>query len=157
MQANRVIAIILALCSIGYLWMAYKIPVFPIPRPIDSDVFPKMLGFLMLGLSVWLFFDRSGLPPQDAAPAEAAADAPSTWSRWEPIVVTSVAIAFYAGVLATLGFVLASALLTAGLTIYFGYRRHVITLLVSTLIPLFLYLLMTRLMNIHLPSGWLPF
>ena len=157
MQANRVIAIIVALCSIGYLWMAYQIPVFPIPRPIDSDVFPKMLGFVMLGLSVWLFFDRSGLPPPDQEPVAKAADAPSTWSRWEPIVVTSVSIAVYAGVLATLGFVLASTLLAAGLTAYFGYRRHWVNLLVSVSIPLSLYLLMTRFMNIHLPPGWLPF
>jgi putative tricarboxylic transport membrane protein len=72
-------------------------------------------------------------------------------------VVTAVAIAVYAGLLGVMGFVLASAALTAGLTFYYGYRRHLINAAVSVLVPLLLYVLMTRFMNIHLPAGWLPF
>lgn len=73
------------------------------------------------------------------------------------MVVTSVAIAVYAALLAVMGFVLASALLTASLTWFYGFRRQAINAAVSVLVPLFLYVLMTRVMNIHLPAGWLPF
>lgn len=156
MVSNRFLAIVIAALALAYLWMAYKIPVFPIPRPIDSDAFPKLLGFVMLGLSIWLYFDPSDQTPiQDES--DTSSPQVSTWQRWQPIVVTSVAIAIYAAALGYMGFVVASALLTAGLTYYFGFKRHVANALVSVLTPLLLYVLLTRVMNIHLPAGWLPF
>ncbi|WP_180682490.1 tripartite tricarboxylate transporter TctB family protein [Tepidicella baoligensis] len=152
MSANRILAVIIGLLSAAYLWAAFQIPVFPIPRPVDSDAFPKLLGVLMLGLSVWLFFEKDGA----AAPTEEGEAVRTPWERWQPVVVTSVAIAVYAFALGWMGFVLASFLLTAGLTWFYGYRRHGINAIVSLAVPLGLYLVMTRFMNIHLPAGWLP-
>lgn len=157
MHANRLMAVVVALCSVAYLLAAYQIPTFPIPRPVDSDVFPKLLGFVMLGLSAFLFFEK---PTAKQPPNETEApnsEQPTPWAQWRPVVVTSVAIAVYAALLAVMGFVLASALLTASLTWFYGFRRHAINAAVSVLVPLFLYVLMTRVMNIHLPAGWLPF
>lgn len=154
MPANRLIAVVVALLSLAYLYGAYRIPVFPIPRPIDSDAFPKLLGFIMLGLSVWLFFEKEGKAPEATDEDEQTTTA---WQRWQPVIVTSLAVAVYAGLLAWLGFVLASFVLTAGLTWYYGYRRHVVNAVVAVSVPLFLYVVMTRFMNIHLPAGLLPF
>lgn len=153
MSANRILAVIIGLLSAAYLWAAFQIPVFPIPRPVDSDAFPKLLGVLMLGLSVWLFFEKD----ETAAPAEEGEAVRTPWERWQPVVVTSVAIAVYAFALGWMGFVLASFLLTASLTWFYGFRRHGINAIVSLAVPLGLYLVMTRFMNIHLPAGWLPF
>ncbi len=153
MTANRLLALVTGILSLAYLYSAFHIPVFPIPRPVDSDAFPKLLGVLMLGLSVWLFFEKT-----DAAPTEPDEEgAPHGWARWQPVVVTAVAIAIYAGLLAPLGFVLSSFFLTAGLIWFFGYRRPVVTGLVALAVPLVLYVAMTRFMNIHLPPGLLPF
>jgi putative tricarboxylic transport membrane protein len=157
MSAHRLIAVIVAVLSLAYLYAAYQIPVFPIPRPVDSDAFPKLLGFLMLGLSVWLFFEKDGAAAEPEEASEPGAAQPTPWQRWQPVIVSTVAIALYAGLLAPLGFVLASFALTAGLTWYFGYRRHIVNAVVALAVPLGLYLVMTRFMNIHLPSGLLPF
>jgi len=157
MVTNRLMAVIIGLFAAVYLWFAYQIPIFPIPRPIDSDAFPKLLGYVMLGLSVWLFFEKPKEPQFEAEPSEGAQSAPTLWAQWQPVVVTGVAIAVYAGLLGVMGFVLASAALTSGLTFYYGYRRHMVNVAVSVLVPLLLYVLMTRFMNIHLPAGWLPF
>jgi len=154
MSANRLLALVTGILSLAYLYGAFQIPVFPIPRPVDSDAFPKLLGVVMLGLSVWLFFEKDASAPAGAGDEE---DTRSAWPRWQPVVVTSVAIALYAGLLAWLGFVLASFLLTAGLTWFYGYRRHTVNAVVALTVPLGLYLIMTRLMNIHLPAGVLPF
>ena len=151
LNSNRILGVLLALLSLVYIVAAYRIPTFPIPRPIDSDAFPKVLGFAMLCLSVWLFFER---------PQGEAAEAPPMAERLRsamPVVVTAVAIAAYAALLDTLGFVLASFLLVGGLTAYYGYRRHVVNATVALLVPLVLYLVMTRLMTVHLPRGLLPF
>ncbi|MCD8513499.1 MAG: hypothetical protein LRY63_09295 [Nitrincola sp.] len=58
LNINQLLAIILFVFSLGYLWMAFQIPVFPIPRPVDSDAFPKMLGACLLILSVFLFLEK---------------------------------------------------------------------------------------------------
>ncbi|MFN3987010.1 MAG: tripartite tricarboxylate transporter TctB family protein [Rhodocyclaceae bacterium] len=151
-NANQILAVLIGALSIAYLIAAYRIPTFPIPRPVDSDAIPKLLGYVMLGLAVWLFFER----PQ-AASDDAEVDGRAWIARWMPVAVTSVAIALYAATLQLLGFVLGSFLLAAGLTWYYGYRRHVANLIVALAVPLVLYLVMTRFMNIHLPRGILPF
>jgi len=150
---NRVLGVLIGVLTLIYLYAAYQIPVFPIPRPIDSDALPKVLGFVMLGLAVWLFFER----PQEADPALTALPLSARIQRWLPVVITATAIALYAALLAWLGFVLASFLLVGGLTWYFGYRRHAVNAAVALAVPLVLYLVMTRLMTIHLPPGLLPF
>ena len=152
LNANRVLGVLIAALSLAYLYAAYKIPTFPIPRPIDSDAFPKVLGFVMLALSVWLFFERPDR--QDEGPVRSLSD---QVRRWLPVVVTASAIAIYAATLQTLGFVLGSFLLVAGLTWFYGYRRHWVNAAVALAVPLVLYLAMTRLMTIHLPRGLLPF
>jgi putative tricarboxylic transport membrane protein len=152
LNANRVLGALIAVLSLVYLYAAYQIPTFPIPRPIDSDAFPKVLGFVMIGLAVWLFFERPD--DEDVAPALSAGE---QFRRWLPVVVTATAIAIYAASLQTLGFVLASFLLVAGLTWFYGYRRHLVNAAVALAVPLVLYLVMTRLMTIHLPRGLLPF
>lgn len=149
--ANRVLAVLIAVLSLAYLYAAFQIPTFPIPRPIDSDAFPKVLGVVMLGLSVWLFFERDA--PDDGVPQRPLSE---QLRRWMPVIVTATAVAIYAASLQTLGFVLASFLLVAGLTWYYGYRRHLVNAAVALAVPLALYLVMTRLMTINLPRGLLP-
>ncbi len=152
LTANRILAVLIAVLSLAYLYAAYQIPTFPIPRPIDSDAFPKVLGFVMLGLSVWLFFER----PEGQEPAPSLSFGEQV-RRWLPVVVTAIVIAIYAATLQSLGFVLSSFLLVAGLTWFYGYRRHFVNMAVALAVPLVLYLVMTRLMTIHLPRGILPF
>lgn len=158
-RANQILAVVLAVFAVWYLYEAFQIRVFPLPRPIDSDLFPKVLGFLMLGLAGLLFFVREAIDEAAMEAAPAAADEPESpfWQRpWTRIVVTAVAVAVYATLLQPLGFILASFLLVAGLTVYYGYRRHVVTLGVAAAIPLVFYLVLTRLMTINLPAGLLP-
>lgn len=151
-NANQIVALVLGVLSLAYLYAAYQIPTFPIPRPIDSDRLPKLLGFIMVGLAAWLFLER----PEGAHGADSD-DRQRALARWMPVIVTSVAIAAYAALLQPLGFVLASFVLAAGLTWYYGYRRHLVNACVALAVPLVLYLVMTRLMTIHLPRGVLPF
>ncbi|QTF94071.1 tripartite tricarboxylate transporter TctB family protein [Halomonas sp. BM-2019] len=157
LNSNQIIALLLALLSVGYLAMAWQIPTFPLPRPIDSDLFPKVLGFTLLGLSVLLFLEApaTGEPqPDDEAAAEAKA--PLLLRPWSRVVITALAIAAFALLLVPAGFVLASTTLVFGLGWYFGYARHGINLAVSLGVVLFLYLTLTRLMGVYLPTGVLP-
>jgi putative tricarboxylic transport membrane protein len=55
---NRLVALILFAYGLWYVYAAFQIPSYSIPRPVDSDVFPKILGFSLLVLSVLLFFEK---------------------------------------------------------------------------------------------------
>ncbi|BBI64935.1 hypothetical protein HSBAA_62410 [Vreelandella sulfidaeris] len=55
LNTNQWLALVFAVLAAGYIAMAWQIPIFPLPRPVDSDLFPKVLGFSLLILSVFLF------------------------------------------------------------------------------------------------------
>ncbi len=157
LNTNQWLALVLALFAAAYLAMAWQIPTFPLPRPVDSDLFPKVLGVTLLLLAGLLFFEK----PVPLAGAdeidEEATNGPLLFTPWARVVITAVAIAAYAFLLVPLGFVLASTLLCTGLTAYYGYRRHGINLAASLGVVLALYLTMTRVMDVYLPTGLLPF
>lgn len=157
LNANQILGLFLGLFSVGYIWLAYQIPVFPLPRPVDSDAFPKVLGYILAGLSLWLFLEKPEAPGAVDPEQQAAIAALPWWQRpWALVALTSLAILAYAMLLQPLGFVLASILLGCGLSAYYGYRRHGINLLTSSAVVLSLYLLLSRAMGIHLPTGILP-
>lgn len=153
LNPNRIIAIFLFLMSIGYLWMAFQIPTFPIPRPVDSDAFPKLLGCVLMLLSVFLFFEK----PAVSADKEESAQVHSFTKRPAVQVAgTAVAVVIYAFSIEPLGFLLSSILLGFGLAFWYGYRKHTVNLATMTAIVLSLYLLLNKVMGIHLPQGILP-
>ncbi|TVU92113.1 tripartite tricarboxylate transporter TctB family protein [Vreelandella titanicae] len=157
LNTNQWLALVFAVFAAGYIAMAWQIPTFPLPRPVDSDLFPKVLGFALLILSVFLFFEK----PTPIAGADEidheATQGPRLFTPWARVIVTSLAIAAYAFLLVPLGFVLASTLLCVGLTAYYGYRRHGVNLATSLGVVLALYLTMTKVMDVYLPTGVLPF
>ncbi|AXF57889.1 tripartite tricarboxylate transporter TctB family protein [Salicibibacter kimchii] len=153
------IAIILALFSSGYLVLAFDIPSFSVPRPVDSDLFPKILGFILLILSIFLFFDRKEYKDQEEEEETQVQQKEGKQRFATPrmqVFVTLVAIALYIFLFEILGFLLVTLLFTFGMTFYYGYRRHVVNFIVSLSVSLFFYLLLTRFMGIYLPEGIIP-
>ncbi|PMR72636.1 tripartite tricarboxylate transporter TctB family protein [Billgrantia endophytica] len=157
LNSNQILGLIIALLAVGYLAMAFQIPDFPLPRPIDSDLFPKVLGFTLFGLAVMLFLEKPKDRdiPDEIGPEERAK--PLLLRPWSRVVITSLAIVAYALLLVPVGFVLTSLALSFGLAWYFGYRRHGVNLATSLGVVLLLYLAMTRGMDVYLPQGILPF
>ncbi|QJQ98639.1 MULTISPECIES: tripartite tricarboxylate transporter TctB family protein [Halomonas] len=156
LNTNQILALIIALFSVGYLAMAFQIPQFPLPRPIDSDLFPKVLGFTLLGLAGLLFLEKPKAQDIPDEPSLEALSQPLLLRPWSRVVITSLAITAYALLLVPVGFVVASTLLSFGLAWYYGYRRHGVNLATSLGVVLALYLTMTRLMEVYLPTGILP-
>lgn len=158
LNINQLLAVILLVFSLGYLWMAYQIPVFPIPRPVDSDAFPKLLGLILFILAVFLFFEKN--THEKVAEAKAEEGQPALVGIRNPKVQvfgTAVAVFAYAFLIEPLGFLAASISLGFGLAYWFGYRQHWINLATVGGIVLSLYLLMNKVMGIYLPTGILPF
>ena len=112
LNTNQWLALVLALVAAAYLAMAWQIPTFPLPRPVDSDLFPKVLGVSLLLLAALLFFEKpSAIAGADEIDHEAT-NGPLLFTPWARVIVTSLAIAAYAFLLVPLGFVLASEICT---------------------------------------------
>lgn len=60
-NVNQRIAIVLAVLSAFYLILSYQLPTYPY-IPVDANAIPKTLGWLLLALSVGLFFSKIGIP-----------------------------------------------------------------------------------------------
>lgn len=157
LNRNQIIAAVVAVFAVVYLYGAFSIPRFPIPRPIDSDLIPKILGFAMLGLAMLLFFQKPDAEEARAAEADPGAGLPWSERPKVQVVLTLLGVAVYAALLRPLGFLVASALLVGGLAALYGYRNWGINAVVSIAVPLVLYLTLTRFMAINLPRGILPF
>lgn len=55
---NQKLSIFLILFASGYLYLSYNLKEYPYV-PVDSDLVPKVLGYLLIVLAIFLFFDRS--------------------------------------------------------------------------------------------------
>jgi putative tricarboxylic transport membrane protein len=162
LNQNQILGIVIAIFAVAYLIGAFQIRQFPLPRPIDSDLIPKVLGVVMLGLAVLLFFQKPGTQGAVVLTEEEPVAVDLAAPHWSAnpvvqVVLTVLGIAAFAALLRPLGFAISSALLLFGLAALFGYRAWAINLAVSLGVPLFLYLTLTRAMGVNLPRGILPF
>ncbi|WP_165763816.1 tripartite tricarboxylate transporter TctB family protein [Halalkalibacter urbisdiaboli] len=172
-HVNKKIAVILFIFSVAYLIIAFQIPSFSIPRPIDSDLFPKVLGMSMLVLSVLLFFEKKVEPVVDmeeeektleeVEEVEEAAESEDNTEEtgWKhpkmQVLITIVTLIVYIVLFEFLGFVLSTIGLLYFLTFYYGYTRHLINGIVTVSVSVGFYLIMTKGLNVYLPTGLLPF
>ncbi|MFI6576346.1 tripartite tricarboxylate transporter TctB family protein [Nocardiopsis sp. NPDC050513] len=184
---NRTVAIALTVFAIGYLVLAFQVPEYTaVSVPVQPGTLPRWLGVVMLVLAVLLFFQRDQAADEDETDGESGAsgaaeagpggsDADSgagtdgSASAAEPLKLGRLkdprlevglfvaAIVAYVALFEPLGFILSTALYLGAMTVYLGYRRHVVTAVVSVGLPLGLYLAMSEGLGVVLPSGPLPF
>ncbi|MGP4061135.1 tripartite tricarboxylate transporter TctB family protein [Halobacillus sp. H74] len=147
---NQKISIVLILLSAGYLYMSYNLKEYSYV-PVDSDFLPKVLGYLLIVLAVFLFFDKSSETEEEKEKRQVP--------RSEILVLLAVGgmIFLYIFLLEIIGFVLSSVLFVFCCSLFLGYRKHKINAMVAVIFPLVMYLSFNYLLQISLPQGILPF
>ncbi|MEC3884079.1 tripartite tricarboxylate transporter TctB family protein [Halobacillus sp. HZG1] len=147
---NQKVSIFLILFAAGYLYLSYNLKEYPYV-PVDSDFVPKILGYLLIILAVFLFFDKSSETKEEKEKRQVP--------KKEMLVLLAVGgmIFLYIFLLEILGFVLSSMLFIFACSWFLGYRKLVTTILVAVLFPLIMYLSFNYLLQIRLPQGLLPF
>jgi len=147
---NQKISIFLILFASGYLYLTYNLKEYPYV-PVDSDLVPKLLGFLLIGLAVLLFFDKSSETEEEKEKRKVPG------KELLVLLAVGVMILAYIFLLEILGFLLATALFVFFCSWFLGYEKWKSNLLVSLIFPSVLYYLFNYLLQIRLPQGILPF
>lgn len=147
---NQKVSIFLILFAAGYLYLSYNLKEYPYV-PVDSDFVPKILGYLLIILAIFLFFDKSSETEEEKDKRQVP--------KKEMLVLLAVGgmIFLYIFLLEIIGFVLSSMLFIFACSWFLGYRKLVTTILVAVLFPLIMYLSFNYLLQIRLPQGVLPF
>ncbi|KGX88100.1 hypothetical protein N781_11485 [Pontibacillus halophilus JSM 076056 = DSM 19796] len=147
---NQKVSIVLLVLSAGYLYLTFNLKEYPYV-PIDSDFIPKVLGYILIALSILLYFDRSSESDKEKAKRQV--------SKEDVLALVGVGalIILYIVLFEWLGFLLTTALFVFSCSWALGYRRILSLVLVSVLFPSVLYYLFNYLLQIRLPEGILPF
>ncbi|TFJ93262.1 tripartite tricarboxylate transporter TctB family protein [Lentibacillus salicampi] len=150
-SADRKISVVLIALAIGYLILSYQLPPYEFV-PVDSDLMPKALGYLLIALAVGLFFTGKSDADEDKKEE-------STTSKSETpalLAVTAMVLA-YILLLEVLGFVIVTVLFVFFCSWFLGYKKFKVNATVSILFPVILYYIFNYLLQIRLPAGILPF
>lgn len=117
--------------------------------PVDSDAVPYVLGVLLLILSIVLFFEKD----QGNEDQESAIELDK--NALKMLGVISLFFILYAILFEVLGFMISSMLFIFISTFVLGYKRHIVNMIVSIMIPVVFYYIF-ELLQISLPKGILP-
>ncbi|PAV30932.1 hypothetical protein CIL05_04245 [Virgibacillus profundi] len=147
---NQRISVILVLIAAGYLILAFQLPSYPY-APVDADLIPMVLGFLLIILAVCLYFSKDS----ETEEQKARRDIPK--KDIGALLAVFTFILLYIMLLEILGFVIITCVFIFFCSWFLGYKKHITNLIVSIVFPLFMYIMFTEFLRISLPQGIMPF
>lgn len=154
-MVDRIIFVCTVLLAAVYLWGTSKIPTLALGDPLGPKAFPQMLGVGLFIAAAMLLAEiiRAG---RNKTAGEAAA--PSRLDRHHGVVLAVVAVtAAYIFAFERLGYMLATAIYLLVLTYWFNRGRWLMNVLTSVLFAAISYLVFTKLLDVNLARGILPF
>lgn len=147
---NQRVSIILGLIAAGYLFLTYRIPSYAYSQ-VDADVIPLALGWLLVLLSIFLFFIKDSETPEQ----KERRDIPK--KDLGVLIAVFSFIFIYILFFELLGFVLVTAIFIFFCSWFLGYKQHITNGIVSVIFPIVMYIMFTEFLRISLPQGILPF
>ncbi|PAE29033.1 hypothetical protein CHI07_10715 [Paenibacillus sp. 7884-2] len=144
---NKKLALLLAILAACYLLFSFRLPDYPYV-PVDSDAVPITLGFILLLLSIFLYFSKDESKQEERK-----------LPKGETQVILSVLgfVILYVFFFEIIGFVLTTALFIFFNSLFLGFKKWLPNVIVSLALPLSIYFLFDSFLQISLPSGILPF
>ena len=112
---------------------------------LDPTLFPRIVAVGMFVSAIWFLAEsfqlreRNGFRDLDR-------------EAYVNVGVSVVAFALYALLMEPLGFVLSSILLVGGLSFFYGVRSILLIALVSVGVPVAVYFVFTRMLQVFLPA-----
>jgi hypothetical protein len=111
---------------------------------LSPELFPRIMAICMVVLGGWFFiksFSIHQINELKNLDKEAIAN----------VAATLVMMAVYVPLMVNLGFVIGSAIMIFLMSTYFGNRNYVVGILISIVLPMFLYMTFRRVLLVELP------
>lgn len=153
--ADALIALGVIAFGVYLVYGAGQIRLLPSYARIGPRFFPYLTGFASLACGVLLLV--AALRGQRGVPDVSEDIDLSRRDNLRPVVVIAAALALGTLAMERAGFVVASTLIFLGVALAFGSRRLLRDAAAALLLALAAYLAFTRLLDLTLPAGILPF
>ncbi|MFZ4453304.1 tripartite tricarboxylate transporter TctB family protein [Salibacterium aidingense] len=146
---HRKVSLFLIALAVFYLYLSYQLQSFG-TGPIGADTMPKVLGWLLILLSLLLFFTKDQETEEDKEKRRIP--------KQDVIKIGGVLLLTlgYIIFLEQAGFILVSFLFIYLCSNFLGYKKHLKNMLVAVLFPVILYSIFTMMLGINLPAGIIP-
>ena len=163
---DRLLGLAVVLVAIGLYWFGRDLKAPISYEPVGPRAFPMMLAGLLAVAGFWLLLrgGTSGSAAATPVPAEpvaaATADVEAATERLDMpmlglgVILTLIAVAFYAGLFETLGFIVATAAMAIAVGRLFGGRWGS-CIVVGVSMGIGLFILFDKLLDVTLPLGLL--
>ncbi len=112
---------------------------------LDPKLFPTIVAVLFLVVGVWYIVESLGLREKNDFKQ-------LTLGNLKNIAISVVVILFYALALEPIGFIISSFVVTIVLTLYYGSRNIFGIVGVTIVVPVGIYYIFTRLLQVYLPA-----
>lgn len=154
-MADRIIFILTVILAVVYLYATEQFPSLEIGDPLGPKAFPRLLGIGLLMTAAGLLAGILRAPKTGAAGSERK---DSGDNRHYLVVVAAVAwTGLYLAVFIRLGYAIATTVYLLALMACFHRGKWMTNLLTSVMFGFISYLMFTRLLDVSLPRGILPF
>ncbi len=157
MRVDRIIFVcILALAAV-YFYATSQIPSLEIGDPLGPKAFPRLLGIGLLVTAGMLFMEMWKAKKTGETKDEGEGAEPHDYHHY--LIVGSVVIwtCLYFAVFEWLGYILSTAVYLIVLTAYFNRGKWTANVLTSVLFGIGGYVMFSKVLDVNLPHGILPF
>ncbi|TWI59322.1 tripartite tricarboxylate transporter TctB family protein [Halalkalibacter nanhaiisediminis] len=150
LSVNKSLSLVLMTIALVYLIMAFRLPEYTFV-PVDADLIPKLLGFVLLILSICFFFSK------DVDTEEQKKKRVIKRKEAGMLLGVMTLILIYITVLEVVGFVIMTIAFIIVCSRFLGYKKWVVNILTACIFSVGAYSLFNYGLAIRLPAGILPF
>lgn len=155
MITDRVIFVCTLILAAVYFYATAQIPSLEIGDPLGPKAFPRILGIGLLITAGMLFMEmwkaRKAEEPKDAGGEQ------QDYHHYFIVAAVVVWTGLYFAVFEWLGYIVSTAVFLIVLTAYFNRGKWVANVLTSVLFGIGGYVMFSKLLDVNLPRGILPF
>lgn len=155
MITDRVIFVCTLILAAVYFYATAQIPSLEIGDPLGPKAFPRMLGIGLLVTAGMLLLEmwkakKAGEPKDEGAE-------PHDYHHYLIVGAVVIWTSLYFAVFEWLGYILSTAVYLIVLTAYFNRGKWTANVLTSVLFGIGGYVMFSKLLDVNLPRGILPF
>lgn len=145
-KANLSISILLIVIAVLTINAASSFPTM-VGTDVGAAYFPKMLSFIIIGLSI-LLFSQSLREPKDEQ-----SNSQSESINWKKTTLGILGTIAYTCVFNYIGFYLSTILFLFAMMWVLGYKKIILATILSIGITLFIYVVFELLLQVPIPQG----